>query len=246
MPCCQPAQYQHSEFLASWAGQQQQQHPCGTPAASCLVQQQSALLHFPHLQAPPAVAAQACPSSMMGVAMSMCARSLGSTMQALQAASLLCEACPEAAATDSALCRAEQLMAETINKVRLTLRLAVFLKQQQQQQQQPWVCFGEAAAVLPAAAAGAAAKVAAANMAAAEQCDPSIADSACSGYAGLPRAPPQLMLSYKWVGSTQMQVHQQQQQQQQQEDAVQSAQQDIVQSAQQDAGLQEEVGSSWE
>jgi hypothetical protein len=157
-------------------------------------------------------------------------------MEALQAASLLCETCPEAAATDSALCRAEQLMSETIKKVRLTLRLAVILKQQQQQQQQqqhqPWVCWGQAVDVLPAAAGAAAMNFteAAAAAPAGLYCDPSTADSACSGYAGLP-ALPQLVPVRKRVCSTHMLVEQQQ---------------DAAQSAHQAAELQEEVASSWE
>jgi hypothetical protein len=169
---------------------------------------------------------QACPASLMSVAIDMCARSLGDTMEALQAVSQLCAICSEAAATDSALSHAEQLMAGTIKKIRLTLRLAFLIKQQQQykqlqQQQGPqgYVYEKEAAAVLPVAVA---------------QWDPSTADSACSGYARL--ASLQYYAPVTEAASCMLLPVEQQSQQRQ----------EVAKLAHQDAGLQEEVASSWE
>jgi hypothetical protein len=171
-------------------------------------------------------------------------------MEALQQASLLCETCPEAAATEHALSHAEQLMAATIKKVRLTLKLAVTIKQQQRQEQQvqqaqlPWLGAAAGMALLPGAAAAAAAKVppvaAAAAAAAAEYCDPSTADSACSGCADQ-LVLPQLRRLETQQGDVDMPLlHAQQQQQHQQYS------QDAMHFAQQGAEVQEEVASSWE
>jgi hypothetical protein len=188
---------------------------------------------------------QACPANAMGRAMELCVRSLGSTMEALQQASLLCDMCPEVAATEQALSRAEQLMAATIKKVRLTLNL-VTIKQQQRQEQQvqqvqlPWVGAAAGMALPPHAAVAAAAKVppvAAAAAAAEEYCDPSTADSACSSYVGQ-LVLPQLLPVELQGGVNMPLLHAQQQQQQYSQDAKHFAQQG--------ADAQEEVASSWE
>jgi hypothetical protein len=170
-------------------------------------------------------------------------------MEALQHASLLCETCPEAAATEQALSHAEQLMAATIKKVRLTLKLAVTIKQQRheqqvQQAQLPWLGAAAGMALLPGAvAAPAAAKVppVAAAAAAAEYCDSSTADSACSGYVGqlvLPRLLP-VETQQGGVKISMLQPAQQQLQHQQYS-------QDATHFAQHGAEVQEEVASSWE
>jgi hypothetical protein len=190
----------------------------------------------------------------MGFAMDLCAQSLGTTMEALQQASLLCERCPEAAAAQIALSHAEQLMAATNKKVRLTLRLAVTIKQQQnpaqqqqqqQQQQLPWGCTGADLAMPPPPAAAAAAphgKIPPAAAPAAADCDPSTADSACSGSAGQ-LALPQFMQIQQQGGFNMQLLHGQEQQQQQ---LQQHSQQCDAQRLQQGSDAQEEVASSWE